>query len=78
MTGSALSFDAGRIGVAQVLAVRRLADGDSGLPATRDVLARGRVNLLAVTVIGHDRPGIIADVTGWAGRARGQPRGLHR
>ncbi|HEY9378402.1 MAG TPA: cyclopropane-fatty-acyl-phospholipid synthase family protein [Jiangellaceae bacterium] len=35
MTGSALSFDAGRIGVAQVLAVRRLADGHSGLPATR-------------------------------------------
>lgn len=35
MTGSALSFDAGRIGVAQVLAVRRQADGGSGLPATR-------------------------------------------
>ncbi len=35
MTGSALSFEAGRIGVAQVLAVRRLADGGSGLPATR-------------------------------------------
>jgi cyclopropane-fatty-acyl-phospholipid synthase len=30
-----LSFEAGRIGVAQVLAVRRLADGGSGLPATR-------------------------------------------
>jgi len=35
MTGSALSFEAGRIGVAQVLAVRGLADGRSGLPATR-------------------------------------------
>jgi cyclopropane-fatty-acyl-phospholipid synthase len=35
MTASALSFDAGRIGVAQVLAVRRQADGGSGLPATR-------------------------------------------
>ncbi len=35
MTGSALSFDAGRIGVAQVLAVRRQTDGGSGLPATR-------------------------------------------
>jgi cyclopropane-fatty-acyl-phospholipid synthase len=35
MTGSALSFDAGRIGVAQVLAVRRHADGTSGLPNTR-------------------------------------------
>jgi cyclopropane-fatty-acyl-phospholipid synthase len=35
MTGSALSFDAGRISVAQVLAVRKDADGASGLPATR-------------------------------------------
>jgi len=35
MTASALSFDAGRIGVAQVLAVRRHGDGASGLPATR-------------------------------------------
>ncbi len=35
MTGSARSFDAGRIGVAQVLAVRRQNDGGSGLPATR-------------------------------------------
>jgi cyclopropane-fatty-acyl-phospholipid synthase len=35
MTGSALSFDAGRIGVAQVLAVRRHADGTSGFPNTR-------------------------------------------
>jgi cyclopropane-fatty-acyl-phospholipid synthase len=35
MTASALSFDAGRIGVAQVLAVRREAHGGSGLPATR-------------------------------------------
>jgi cyclopropane-fatty-acyl-phospholipid synthase len=35
MTGSAVSFDAGRIGVAQVLAVRRQTDGGSGLPATR-------------------------------------------
>ena len=35
MAGSALSFDAGRIGVAQVLAVRRQRDGGSGLPATR-------------------------------------------
>ncbi|MBD0292293.1 MAG: class I SAM-dependent methyltransferase [Jiangellaceae bacterium] len=36
MTGSALSFDAGRIGVAQVLAVRRRLDGGSGVPPTRD------------------------------------------
>ena len=35
MTATALSFDAGRIGVAQVLAVRRQTDGGSGLPATR-------------------------------------------
>ena len=35
MTGSALSFDAGRIGVAQVLAARRHADGRSDFPATR-------------------------------------------
>jgi len=35
MTGSALSFDSGQIGVAQVLAVRRARDGDSGMPATR-------------------------------------------
>jgi len=35
MTGSALSFDVGRIGVAQVLAVRRHGDGASGFPATR-------------------------------------------
>jgi cyclopropane-fatty-acyl-phospholipid synthase len=35
MTGSALSFEAGRIAVAQVLAVRRHTDGRSGLPATR-------------------------------------------
>jgi cyclopropane-fatty-acyl-phospholipid synthase len=35
MTGSALSFEAGRIGVAQVLAVRRDTGGSSGLPATR-------------------------------------------
>lgn len=35
MTGSATAFDAGRIGVAQVLAVRPHGDGRSGLPATR-------------------------------------------
>jgi cyclopropane-fatty-acyl-phospholipid synthase len=35
MTASALSFDAGRISVAQVLAVRRHGDGASGFPATR-------------------------------------------
>ncbi len=35
MTGSAMSFEAGRIGVAQVLAVRRHADGRSELPMTR-------------------------------------------
>ncbi|HSI93114.1 MAG TPA: cyclopropane-fatty-acyl-phospholipid synthase family protein [Jiangellaceae bacterium] len=35
MTGSALSFDAGRIGVTQVLAVRRHADGRSDFPLTR-------------------------------------------
>jgi cyclopropane-fatty-acyl-phospholipid synthase len=36
MAGSALSFEAGRIGVNQVLAVRPDADGSSGLPPTRD------------------------------------------
>lgn len=35
MTGSALSFDAGRIGITQVLAVRRHDDGRSDLPLTR-------------------------------------------
>lgn len=35
MTGSALSFDTGRIGVAQVLAVRKHADGRSDFPLTR-------------------------------------------
>ncbi len=35
MTGSALSFDAGRIGVAQVLAVRPDGDGRSAMPMTR-------------------------------------------
>lgn len=35
MTGSALAFDAGRIGVTQVLAVRRHADGRSDFPSTR-------------------------------------------
>lgn len=35
MTGSALSFDAGRISVAQVLAVRPHADGASSIPLTR-------------------------------------------
>ena len=45
-----------------MLAVRRQADGGSGLPPP-GLLARRRVSLQAVTVIGHDRPGIIADVT---------------
>ena len=36
MAGSALPFGAGRIGVNQVLAVRRGGDGASGLPPTRD------------------------------------------
>jgi cyclopropane-fatty-acyl-phospholipid synthase len=35
MTGSALSFDAGRIGITQVLAVRRHDDGRSVMPMTR-------------------------------------------
>jgi cyclopropane-fatty-acyl-phospholipid synthase len=35
MTGSALAFDAGRIGVTQVLAVRRHLDGRSEFPSTR-------------------------------------------
>ncbi len=38
MAGSALAFEAGRIGVNQVLAVRRGPDGRSGLPPTRDRL----------------------------------------
>lgn len=37
MTGSALSFDAGRIGVHQVLAVKRDGHGRSGMPAVRTV-----------------------------------------
>lgn len=36
MTGSAMSFDAGSISVHQVLAVKPTAEGDSGLPPTRD------------------------------------------
>ena len=36
-----------------------------------------RLPLLAVTVLGHDRPGIIADVTGALAAARRQSRGLH-
>ncbi|MEO5853303.1 MAG: cyclopropane-fatty-acyl-phospholipid synthase family protein [Nocardioides sp.] len=36
MAGSALAFEAGRIGVNQVLAVRLGGDGASGLPTTRD------------------------------------------
>lgn len=37
MTGSALSFDAGRIGIHQVLAVRPEDDGQSGMPTVRQV-----------------------------------------
>ena len=36
-----------------------------------------RVTLQAITVIGHDRPGIIAETTARARRPRAQPRGLH-
>jgi cyclopropane-fatty-acyl-phospholipid synthase len=36
MAGSALAFEAGRIGVNQVLAVRPGSGGDSGLPPTRE------------------------------------------
>jgi cyclopropane-fatty-acyl-phospholipid synthase len=36
MVGSALSFEEGRMGVDQILAVRPTADGRSGLPAARD------------------------------------------
>ncbi|HMJ77764.1 MAG TPA: cyclopropane-fatty-acyl-phospholipid synthase family protein [Iamia sp.] len=39
MAGSAVAFDAGRISIHQVLAVRPQAGGDSGFPATRDWLA---------------------------------------
>jgi cyclopropane-fatty-acyl-phospholipid synthase len=39
MAGSAVSFEAGRIGVNQVLAVKPHADGRSGLPPTRVWLA---------------------------------------
>jgi cyclopropane-fatty-acyl-phospholipid synthase len=38
MAGSALAFEAGRIGVNQVLAVRKGEAGESGLPATRELL----------------------------------------
>jgi cyclopropane-fatty-acyl-phospholipid synthase len=41
MAGSALGFEAGRIGVNQVLAVRQ-DNGRSGLPLTRDALLRPR------------------------------------
>ncbi|MFN2626806.1 MAG: class I SAM-dependent methyltransferase, partial [Mycobacteriales bacterium] len=36
MAGSAVAFEAGGIGVDQVLGVRMAADGSSGVPATRD------------------------------------------
>lgn len=39
MAGSAVAFEAGRISIHQVLAVRPRAGGASGLPATRDWLA---------------------------------------
>jgi cyclopropane-fatty-acyl-phospholipid synthase len=39
MAGSAVSFEGGRIGVNQVLAVRPHLDGRSGLPPTRAWLA---------------------------------------
>ncbi len=39
MAGSAVAFEAGRISVHQVLAVRPRAGGESGFPATRDWLA---------------------------------------
>ncbi len=39
MAGSAVAFDAGRISIHQVLAVRPRAGGDSGFPATRDWLS---------------------------------------
>ena len=40
MAGSALAFERNRIGVNQVLAVKPAAGGGSGLPLTRDWLAR--------------------------------------
>ncbi|NLV54438.1 MAG: class I SAM-dependent methyltransferase [Acidimicrobiales bacterium] len=40
MAGSAVAFEAGRISVHQVLAVRPRAGGDSGFPATRDWLSK--------------------------------------
>jgi cyclopropane-fatty-acyl-phospholipid synthase len=39
MAGSAVAFEAGRISIHQVLAVRPQAGGDSGFPATRNWLA---------------------------------------
>jgi cyclopropane-fatty-acyl-phospholipid synthase len=39
MAGSAISFEAGRIGVNQILAVRPRLDGRSGMPPTRSWLA---------------------------------------
>jgi cyclopropane-fatty-acyl-phospholipid synthase len=39
MAGSAVAFEAGRISIHQVLAVRPQAGGESGFPATRDWLA---------------------------------------
>ena len=64
MAGSALGFERNRIGVNQVLAVRPGAGGPSGMPPSGTGWAGPDVALLAVTVIGRDRPGIIADTTG--------------
>ena len=40
IAGSALAFEAGRIGINQVLAVKPGPDGASGMPRTRDSFVR--------------------------------------
>ncbi len=42
LVGGALSFEEGRMGVDQILAVRRADDGTSAMPATRDQLLASR------------------------------------
>ena len=42
LVGGALSFEEGRMGVDQILAVRRADDGTSAMPATRDELLASR------------------------------------
>jgi cyclopropane-fatty-acyl-phospholipid synthase len=58
MAGSAVNFGAGRITVHQVLAVRPLRDGGSGMPLTRDALLAGRTPVASDGSAGGYRYGI--------------------